>query len=302
MTVKTNFSCPNPHGIATGRWRNSRPAEEMLGNETRTWGPVETRRQLETIARKTSQMVSRTLGRTLEARTGLDEQHIVRQRQLLTELSQRLDDANSVETAVDVRNKADLVRRYAQNVKVGLEFQNEAAEIRLRAERAAGRLLKSLNLRGGDRKSNGHDDRLILSDFGISQSQSKRWQRIAAIPDKKFVGFLREAKTQNREITSAALLRTLPAKRSVSQKGGKPIGRVESPERIVTTSCAPDRAEVRGLVEELSNHLCTMEKLLSPVLSTTDDFRASVAVRRHLKRLFAEMKTMLETVKTASNT
>ena len=59
-------------------------------------------------------------------------------------------------------------------------------EIKLRAERRAGELLRVMERQkqGGDRKSNSHDDSLIspsLSDLGITWSQSSRWQKIAAI-------------------------------------------------------------------------------------------------------------------------
>ena len=83
-----------------------------------------------------------------------------------------------------IRDKAEAVRKYAQSAAMGLDAQNRAAEVKLRAERKAGQLLNSLRLRGGDRKSNGHDDGLKLDDLGISQNQSTRWQREARFPKR----------------------------------------------------------------------------------------------------------------------
>ena len=64
---------------------------------------------------------------------------------------------------------------------MGLEMQNNATEIKLRAERRAGEMLRPKKLHGGDRKSSGRDVSLKLSNLGVSQKQSSRWQSIAAI-------------------------------------------------------------------------------------------------------------------------
>jgi hypothetical protein len=48
--------------------------------------------------------------------------------------------------------------------KLGLELQYAAAEIKRRAEWKAGQVLADLALRGGDRKSNSHDESLTLDD------------------------------------------------------------------------------------------------------------------------------------------
>ena len=60
-----------------------------------------------------------------------------------------------------------------------------SAELKLRAERKAGEILRAMKLRGGDRKSNNHDERLKLLE-GISTNQSTRWQQVAAVPEPEF--------------------------------------------------------------------------------------------------------------------
>jgi hypothetical protein len=63
----------------------------------------------------------------------------------------------------------------------------EAAEIRLRAERKAGEVLILMEVKG-DRSGKG--DRInvttcyIYSDFDITQMQSSRWQEIARVPEE----------------------------------------------------------------------------------------------------------------------
>jgi hypothetical protein len=67
----------------------------------------------------------------------------------------------------------------------------EAAEIRLRAERKAGQVLILMAVkgerdagRGGDRKSPTHDEPVILADLGVERNQATRWQEIARVPEE----------------------------------------------------------------------------------------------------------------------
>jgi len=68
----------------------------------------------------------------------------------------------------------------------------QACEIRLRAERKAGELLKVMEAkgerqkRGGDRKGKSKSPAGTLKDLGISGKQSSKWQRLASVPEKDF--------------------------------------------------------------------------------------------------------------------
>lgn len=50
-----------------------------------------------------------------------------------------------------VRDQAEAIRLYVKKQKMGLEMQNSAAEIKLRAERRAGEMLKSADKHTGGR-------------------------------------------------------------------------------------------------------------------------------------------------------
>jgi len=126
---------------------------------------------------------------------------------VLQDISRRLAEAESFEEIKSLREKAEAVRAYARSARLGLQVQNRAAELKLRAERKAGELLTSLKLRGGDRKSNVHRDRLKLEDLGITQNQSKRWQREASVPDEAFEEYVEHANRIGAEISSASLMR-----------------------------------------------------------------------------------------------
>ena len=107
----------------------------------------------------------------------------------------------------EIRDKAEALRQYAKSADLGFKAQNQAAEVKLRAERRAGEILAALDLRGGDRKSSCKVDGVSLVDLGISTQQSARWQRESAVPEEAFEQYLNGAVRQGRELTSAGLLR-----------------------------------------------------------------------------------------------
>ena len=77
---------------------------------------------------------------------------------------------------------------YVNTVHSCLELQNQAAELKLRAERKLGELLQETVPHGGGRPTENplHDERglkLALADQGISEIQSHRWQKVASVPD-----------------------------------------------------------------------------------------------------------------------
>ena len=88
---------------------------------------------------------------------------------------EKLVQAANVAEVKSIRDKAEAVRKYAQNAKLGLELQNQAAELKIRAERKAGVLLNSMKLRGGDRKSKSQS--ATLKKNGITKHQSPRFNR-----------------------------------------------------------------------------------------------------------------------------
>ena len=102
-------------------------------------------------------------------------------------------DATSFEEILEVRDYAETIRQYAENVARCVEMQNQATEVRLRAERAAGLYLRRLHLRGGKRCSNSHAESLNLEKLGIDRNESSRWQKIAQIPEEVFEGYFQSA-------------------------------------------------------------------------------------------------------------
>ena len=116
--------------------------------------------------------------------------------------------ANTIDEVKDIRDKAEAVRLYFRQAGEGLEAQNAAAEIKIRAERRAGVLLakmeKQSGARGVGKKVESHAA-TPLSEMGLDKFQSSRWQTEAIVPEKQFETFLAETRDAGKEITSAAL-------------------------------------------------------------------------------------------------
>lgn len=127
---------------------------------------------------------------------------------VLSEASRLLAGAQTIDDVKAIRDKAEAARIYVRAARLGLELQNHAAEVKLRAERKAGGLLGAMKLRGGDRKSKGRRAPLKLEELGITRDQSRRWQRIAAVPESVFLKYMKAMNEHDHEITSAGLLRT----------------------------------------------------------------------------------------------
>lgn len=72
-----------------------------------------------------------------------------------------------------------------------MEIQNQCAEIKLRAERRAGEILKEMELKAGNPLWLPEETIVTpkLSDLGISKKDSSHWQLEATVPEEKFVEF-----------------------------------------------------------------------------------------------------------------
>lgn len=131
--------------------------------------------------------------------------------------------AYRVDEAKKIRDKAEAVRTYAK-LAGDLQLQNQACEIRLRAERRAGQLLIEMEKNPGTRgegrpRKDGTKIRRsgvrtayppTLDEIGISKDQSSKWQRLALLVDETtFERALVQAREKNGELTNAALLREI---------------------------------------------------------------------------------------------
>ncbi len=126
----------------------------------------------------------------------------------ISRLKKSLSTATKISQIKMVRDRAEAARVYARAAKLGLDVENRAAELRLRAERKAGTMLSKMKLSKGGRPSeNSRPGGQRLADLGWSKSQSSRWQHLASVPAKTFQRYLREAKADGSQVTANGLLR-----------------------------------------------------------------------------------------------
>jgi N6-adenosine-specific RNA methylase IME4 len=106
-----------------------------------------------------------------------------------------LAEAHRVDEVKDIRDKAIAMAAYAKQAR-DTELIRYATEIRLRAERRAGEMLREMAANGGrhdgSNKQNLRGSRAAtpvvptLADLGITKTQSSRWQHLAQMPEAEF--------------------------------------------------------------------------------------------------------------------
>ena len=120
----------------------------------------------------------------------------------ITQADRLLAEAQTVGDAIGVADIAESARIFAKRANMALPLINKATEIKLRAERKAGDLLRSMD-KAKNRFSSGDS----LASLGITGKQSSRWQRTAVVPEEKFTAYVEHANETRREITTSGLLK-----------------------------------------------------------------------------------------------
>jgi hypothetical protein len=96
--------------------------------------------------------------------------------------------AVTIDEVKDIHDKAVALRTYAMQAK-DRELIDRATEIRLRAERRAGELLKDMaqaGKRAVRKNMKSQPATSKLSDLNLNKSQSSRWQKLADVPPDDF--------------------------------------------------------------------------------------------------------------------
>lgn len=176
-------------------------------------------------------------------------------------------EAYAVDEVKDIRDKAAALEHYARQSQ-NVEAERDCCEIRLRAERRAGELLREMAGRGeragqgGDRKSKSPDATLKLADLGISKQQSSDWQKLAKLPEGDF-----EARLKGPEKpTTAGLIATVETKaKEVTPVSSAALwlwGRLQDFERDRLLETDPDQ-----LIATMLDHMKTTTRRLAPLVA-----------------------------------
>jgi N6-adenosine-specific RNA methylase IME4 len=121
-----------------------------------------------------------------------------------------LAEAKTLDEVKGILDIAEAARVYARAAKLGLEAYNHAAEVKVRAERKAGELLKQL-----ERGKGGNPNLLqvvtsspyseVLEEQGINRTTVHRWQQLAEMPELVFEQHLEETRGE-RPITTSGII------------------------------------------------------------------------------------------------
>ena len=152
--------------------------------------------------------------------------------------------ATSIPDILDIRDKAKAIEEYIKASSKSLALQNKAAEIKFRAERKAGELLREMEKAKHRHSTADTMSAVKLADIGISHKQSSRWQLGAKLPEEDFELLVSVCNTNSRELTQTLLL-------SAARKLDKPkqeIKKTKVTEKEKTLSLV---ASVRVAISEL---------------------------------------------------
>lgn len=136
-----------------------------------------------------------------------------RQMQLLERARAHLAEARTLAEVKEVYDKGSAVIEYLKRQRdVGLDAQNDAAEIVLAAERRLGEMLADRASAQGRRSDlvtpcYQVDGPATLADLGISKMQSHRWQTMARVPEDEFQDWVQETRASEKQLTSGALFK-----------------------------------------------------------------------------------------------
>jgi hypothetical protein len=133
-----------------------------------------------------------------------------------------LEQAHTVDEVKHIRDKAEALRIYAKQA-ADVDMQNWAAEIRIRAERRAGELLKDIPKQHGARgvgKKVESPSATPLVELGVTKTQSSNWQRLADVPASEFENKLRGIMGLGKELTTAAMMKAVTPANTKPQVDG----------------------------------------------------------------------------------
>ncbi len=117
---------------------------------------------------------------------------------------QAIIEAKSIDEVKAIRDKAEALRAYAKQAGESLKSQNDLCEIKLRAERRAGEMLKEdPDVQPGRKRLH---DVTIKKKYDIEKHESHRWQKIADISEKRFEGLINEIDKEKEELTETFII------------------------------------------------------------------------------------------------
>ena len=129
----------------------------------------------------------------------------------LSKAARMLAESKTLEEVKHIMNIAEAARTYARAAKLGLQAYNDAAEVKVRAERKAGEMLAQLE-RTAPQDARSHSKleydspyREVLDENEIPTTTAFRWQQMAKMPEQVFEERIDDLRGE-RPITSSGVI------------------------------------------------------------------------------------------------
>jgi hypothetical protein len=129
--------------------------------------------------------------------------------------------AHSIDEIKGMMSVAAALEKYAA-IAVNIDSELRAQQIRLRAERRAGEILREMKA-SGERDSGGKGKRKIelpkgtqLAELGVTKKQSSDWQQMAGMDTKTFEQRMDEGIAERKRITKKQIVREARPKRDLA--------------------------------------------------------------------------------------
>lgn len=144
-----------------------------------------------------------------------------------------------------VRDMAEAARQYARARDLGLHAMNEAAEIKLEAERKGGQVLAEMKKHPGGQPSKNHSSETSgspqkIEDLGITHDQSSQWQAMAAVSEPDFKAIVEETKAAEKPLTTKAVVREGRKRQRAATAARRNSPRKHEPEQVVNVQRIED--------------------------------------------------------------
>lgn len=124
-----------------------------------------------------------------------------------------LAEAKTMDDILQVADIAEAAKAYARAAKLGMDAQNNAAEVAILARRKAGEYLSQLERKQGERNditlSNvGQSEySTTLEESGITRQDANRWMQVASVPEEQFREYIEDTKQAGKELATSSVVK-----------------------------------------------------------------------------------------------
>lgn len=170
------------------------------------------------------------------------------------------DEAGDIPKLRDIAAMAAALQKGAQARGMGLNAENQAAEVVIRAERAMGRILAGVERAKTGPKTDGEGSiadgnltpfRQAMEDAGITYlKQAAQWQALAAIPDDVFEAKFGAIKEAGNRLAKVDFYRLVKGGEKIAREARKDIA-----EAMHADDATPLLVQFRKVAEQVTNEM-----------------------------------------------